>query len=433
MTYTIGIEIGLTKVRGVLIELETRKLVDSISRVNSSQLPSENFENLQDPDEMFEIAKDIIDDLMNDIDGADFVSYIGLTGQMHGMTYVDACGKAVSPHFTWKDRRGERIYKNDISYSSFVKASTLRPSVCGHGLITHFYNKENGIVPPNASKLTTIQGYVAMRLSGNTSPILHSSDASSLGLYDVDNNCFDLSALKIIGIDEDILPKVTQEIEVIGQYNGANIIVPIGDHQASFYGSVTEENSVFVKVGNMGQVSILSKYYRPCDQLEARPYFDGQYLLVGTSICGGRSYEMLKDMFAKVLEMFGFKPPEDLYSKMNLSAFEAYKEGNPLKVDTQFCGSRQEPSKKGSITQINPENFDPMHLSLGVLDGICDDLYQIIESELPNDFELVGAGNGIRRNSLMQKLLSEKFNKTIAIPKYEDEGAYGASLLALKI
>ncbi|MEG2002804.1 MAG: FGGY family carbohydrate kinase [Clostridia bacterium] len=433
MTYTIGIDIGFTKIRGVLIELSTKRLVDSITRSNSTEMPSEMFESLQDPDEMFKIAKDIIDDLMNDLNGDDFVSFIGLTGQMHGMTYVDENGAAVSPFFTWKDKRGDRNYKNDVSYASYIKAVTLRPSVSGYGLVTHFYNVENGVVPPNAAKLTTIQGYVAMKLSNSKIPILHMSDAASLGLYDVENNCFDLQSIKAVGLDEKILPIVSTEVVTVGQYKSAKVICPIGDNQASFFGSVTEDNSVFVNIGGTGQVSIEIPYFRPAGHLEERPYFDGKYLLVGTSICGGYAYEMLKNFYIDVFKMFDVKPPEDLYSTMNMSAFEAYKQGNPLCVDTQFCGSKIDPTKRGSITDITIENFNPTHLSLGMLAGISEELYQIIESDLPSDFTLVGGGKGVKRNTLMQKLLSEKFNKAINIPQIEDEAAFGASLISLKI
>ena len=45
--------------------------------------------------------------------------------------------------------------------------------------------------------------------------------------------------------------------------------------------------------------------------------------------------------------------------------------------------------------------------------------------------KLVGSGNGIRKNKLMQELAEEIFGMPLAIPQYQEEAAYGAALYAL--
>ena len=45
--------------------------------------------------------------------------------------------------------------------------------------------------------------------------------------------------------------------------------------------------------------------------------------------------------------------------------------------------------------------------------------------------KLVGSGNGIRKNKLMQELAEEIFGMKLAIPQYQEEAAYGAALYAL--
>ena len=44
---------------------------------------------------------------------------------------------------------------------------------------------------------------------------------------------------------------------------------------------------------------------------------------------------------------------------------------------------------------------------------------------------LVGSGNGIRRNPLMQELAEEMFGMKMEIPVCQEEAAYGAALHAL--
>lgn len=68
---------------------------------------------------------------------------IGLSGQMHGILYVDAEGLAVSPLYTWQDMRGSLLYKDGISYAAYLSGQTGFPLSTGFGLVTHYYNKVN--------------------------------------------------------------------------------------------------------------------------------------------------------------------------------------------------------------------------------------------------------------------------------------------------
>ena len=57
----------------------------------------------QDPEKIWRIVKGCIDVLLEEHGDP---ACIGITGKMHGMLYVDACGEAVSPLYTWQDGRG---------------------------------------------------------------------------------------------------------------------------------------------------------------------------------------------------------------------------------------------------------------------------------------------------------------------------------------
>ena len=93
------------------------------------------------------------------------------------------------------------------------------------------------------------------------------------------------------------------------------------------------------------------------------------------------------------------------------------------------------PEEKGSITGIGVENFHPGAMTLGVIDGILDELYEMYTQMCAvtgkKATKLVGSGNGLRKNSLMQNLAEEKFGMKLEIPLYQEEAAYGAALYAL--
>ena len=81
------------------------------------------------------------------------------------------------------------------------------------------------------------------------------------------------------------------------------------------------------------------------------------------------------------------------------------------------------------------ENFCPGALTLGVIHGVLDELYEMYNEMCRitgrKATKLVGSGNGLRKNKLMQELAEEIFGMKLEIPLYQEEAAYGAALYGL--
>ena len=186
------------------------------------------------------------------------IDAIGVTGQMHGILYIDKEGIAVSPLYTWQDKSGELKY-NDTTFSEYLADITGFNAPSGYGLVTDFVNRKLSRVPENAAGLCNIQDYITMKLAGGKTPVTHISNAAGLGFYSFETFDFDSSALEKIGCDRKMLPRVTAEPEVIGtDSKGIPVTVAVGDNQASFLGSVTNKESVLVNIGTGSQVSVLT-------------------------------------------------------------------------------------------------------------------------------------------------------------------------------
>jgi len=79
----IGIDIGTTSVCGVLINVESGKLLASQTKNHSAFLPGcAEWEKIQSVDTIIAVATEILDGFIDDE-----VSVIGVTGQMHGIVY----------------------------------------------------------------------------------------------------------------------------------------------------------------------------------------------------------------------------------------------------------------------------------------------------------------------------------------------------------
>ena len=155
--------------------------------------------------------------IKNVTDGIDIHS-IGITGQMHGILYLDKNLTPCSPLIIWQDARGNEIFKSNETYAEYLTKVTGIKAASGYGLTTHFYNIKNNLVPQNAFMLCTIHDYLAALLT-NTKPVSHTSDAASLGFFDLEKLDFNKNALQIAGIDTSFLPDVIKDTVTEEDFN----------------------------------------------------------------------------------------------------------------------------------------------------------------------------------------------------------------------
>ena len=433
--YFIGIDIGTSSICGVVYHTSTQNVI-SITKENCATIPSsKSWEKKQDADTIIDIVINMVREFQSqykDIKG------IGITGQMHGIVYTDIQGNAVSPLYTWQDGRGNLNYRENQSYAAYLSDITGCPVATGYGLVTHFYNVQNRLVPTNATKLCTIMDYAVMKLSGKKIPQIDPTNAASLGFFDKKELVFDMEAIQKAGIDITMVPEVAPSASLAGYYHKIPVYTAIGDNQASFLGSVRDiEHSIHITVGTSSQMSIYADHYMEIDSLDTRPLPGGGYLLVGAALCGGYSFALLRKFFNNTLSLFTGKElsQNDLYTIMTSISYQKDSK-NDLVIDTLFDGTRSNPYERGKITNISTSNFTPENLIIGFVKGISQGLYNYFqllpESLKKNKTILVGSGNGIKKNSLLYEALEDRFNRPMQLSTIQEEAAFGACLCSMR-
>ena len=73
-------------------------------------------------------------------------------------------------------------------------------------------------------------------------------------------------------------------------------------------------------------------------------------------------------------------------------------------------------------------------MARAVLEGIAEQ-FRLLYGEIEGlgaggRTQLVGAGNGIRKNALLREILQERFEMEMAVPMHTEEAAFGAALMA---
>lgn len=427
----IGIDIGTTTISIVVTDNQNFHLEKKYTIDNGSFILSKHsWERLQDPQIILSKVKKVLEEIVNSYND---ISAIGLTGQMHGIVYTDKTGAAVSPLYTWQDGRGGQPDFEGSNICSEIKEKFDIKLPPGYGMSTHLYNVRKGIVPSEAVSFCTIGDYVGMVLTGRISPLVHISQAMSMGLYNYQTKNFMTDVIASCGADLSLLPPITEDLVSLGLYQGIPVSVSIGDNQASFLGSVRDgENTILVNVGTGSQISVLSDTYCDGPGIEARPITGGLYLLVGSAICGGSAFAALEKFFREYAVAAG-APDTAQYEIMKRLAKQQADHG--WKIKTTFSGTRECPDEIGSIQGINIANFHPASMIRGVLYGMAEELHELYKVMEANAgiqrSRLLASGNGIRKNALLQDIMQECFGMSIEVEKNEEEAAVGAAISAL--
>lgn len=412
----LGMDIGTTKLSLVSVTPENGE-VATIATEPTPSLPASPdapWEHLQDASGILKLAEK----MLRQVDLSD-IGAIGVTGQMHGIVYLDERGCVVSPLYTWEDARGEQP---SLSGKSYAEEQGIP---AGYGHVTHMYNRDHGLLPESAVGYCTIGDALVAHLCNLAQPIVHASNAASLGGYLLRKNCF-----------SDKLPlsypyRVALDYAVAGTYRKIPVAVAIGDNQASFFGSGCAGEDVLINIGTGSQVSRLVDQPIEGEGYECRPATEGRFLQVGAALCGGRAYAMLNRFFCDVVEMAGYVRPTELYDQMAALVGEGKDEDAQLRFDNAFCGTRAMPWRRGSIRGLGENTFTPRDFCIGILEGMVNELAELYNAMGCYTDRLIGAGNALRKNPILCRMCEKRFGAHLVLPGYTEEAACGAALYAL--
>ena len=424
---SVAIDIGTTNISAVVYDIENKSLVKSYTVAHNSYVFGD-IRSEQSVAVILDTAEKLLYQILQAFSG---IVSIGLTGQMHGIVYIYSNGNPLSDLINWQDKRADEVLTDGKTTCERIFEITGEKIATGYGLATHYYNICNGLVPQGAVGFCSIMDLFAMKICGLKSAVTHTSVAASFGLFDVLNKVFMKEKLELLGIDESFLPAVTDKSSVIGECKGIPVSVAIEDNQAAFLGSVANnEESVLVNIGTGSQISAVSEYRTVNAELELRPFIEGKYLICGSAFCGGAAYSMLEEFFRAYTVAAGMEEASQ-YAVLNKLAAEAYERGDSgLDVDVSFFGKRSDPNLRGSIKMIDRQNFTPAELVLGVLKGMCDELYTLYATFEEKKKYIVASGGAVKKNEILQKLIADRFGMTVSVNTVDEEAAVGAAFFS---
>jgi len=381
------------------------------------------------------------------------IAGIGLTGQQHGVVVLDGDRKPLTPLINWQDRRLEETFRSSRTFLQEA-AGRLGPEApqrtgckiaSGFMAGTLFWLNEKHLLPSPGSACFLIDYFGAL-LTGSP-PVTDATNAAGSGVFDIMSSDWAVDLIGRLGLPPAIFPPVRRAgdlfgalqpglTEATGLPSGLPVFVGIGDHQASFLGSVAgRRNSVLINVGTGAQVAAFTDHFLFDPALETRPFPRGGYLLVCPGLSGGRSYALMEGFFRQVgQDLLGVNAPISAYARMNDLACAVKPGADGLRCEPYFAGTRADPLLRASWTGMSAENFTPGHMVRALLEGMARvfrSSYAQIRAHLAHaPANLVGAGNGMRENPLLVEIVAEEFSMRVRLSTHPEEAAYGAALLA---
>jgi sedoheptulokinase len=443
---TLGIDIGTTKVAAVIADPAARIVLESASLDHTADIPNTRIPGAseQSVDVIFAAIQKVVSTL--NLDARQRVGAIGITGQMHGVVLFDEVAHTHSPLVTWQDNRC--IEGNFLGELQTITGDSSLKS--GFGLSTlAWWARYQPDLLKEYSSCSTIHGFLATTMCTGCEGGMDPSDAASFGLFDVLRGAWKVELIRRCGVDPSLLPKITKApaqfgnvssewASILGVAQGIPVGIPVGDNQASLYGSLSEpHNQIALTIGTGAQVSVVldknpEQIPEGTTKYEIRPYFDSKCIAVGASLGGGRTLAALAHALGEFITSLGITNVPDterIYSV--LQVLGGTKLTTDLKAQTSFAGERYDQNLRGSLTNISFENFTMGDIFASLSRGLVESLKELLPQEMYNGkVEVVGSGNAIRRSSIMQKYIEEVFGTRLIVTPGGETTCSGVAFLA---
>jgi len=372
---------------------------------------------------------------------------IGLCGQMHGLTPLDAEGEVIRPSILWNDQRAaaecDWITEQAGGLDELLRMTRNRmlPGFTGGKII---WLREHE--PDNYARMARMlnpKDYIRHRMTGLYTTEV--SDASGTGLFDVVHRTWSTELLEKIDVDPALLPDVVESVEQTGTLAadvseawGVPADTPVfgggGDAviQTTAMGLI-EEGSAGFTIGTAGIVA--GGLSRCPDNPEGRVQVSAgneqrRWHIMGVTLSAGGAFQWLRDALAPLND----SQTVTFERLVSLAKDVAPGAGGVLFLP-YLLGERSPyvaPDASASFVGLS-QMHNVGHISRAVLEGVLMNMREILEvcvdAGLQTD-QIIASGGATKEPLWLQLLADVLGREVITVTGATEGGAYGAALAA---
>lgn len=450
MRYLLGIDIGTSGAKALLMSADTAEIVASSVESYELSTPKPLWAE-QSPGGWWQAVIASVSNVLSAsrIDAAQ-IKGIGLSGQMHGSVFLDENGSVLRPAILWCDQRtqAECDWIMDIVGHERTIELTSNPILTGFtaGKIIWLRNHEPKVYS-RVKKVLLPKDYIRFRLTGEFATEV--SDASGTGLFDVKRREWSWEMLDAINIPSHWMPHSYESVEISGKISpeaasltglaeGTPVVGGGGDQAAGAVGNgVVEDGIVSSTVGTSGVVfaftdkPVVDKKLRLHTFCHAVP---GKWHLMGVMLSAGGSLRWYRDTFADTETVIAKALGVDPYDVICKEAAKAPAGSEGLIFLPYLTGERTphpNPHARGVFFGITLRSDRP-HFMRAVLEGVAyglRDSFTILD-EMNIPILQVRASGGGARSEIWRQIQADVTGKNHVTINVDEGPALGAALLA---
>ena len=431
--YYIGVDLGTSALKLVMMK-GNGELVKTVSKEYPLYFPHSGWSE-QNPKDWFLAVKEGLKEIAAGLD--DKIGGISFGGQMHGLVILDKDDNVLRPAILWNDGRSteETEYLNNVIGKEKLSELTANIAFAGFTAPKILWVKNNEPeIFAKISKIMLPKDYISYMLSGSFSTDY--SDASGMLLLDVKNKKWSSEMIEICGISENMLPKLFESFEVVGNIKpelakelGLNedikIIAGAGDNAAAAIGTATVgEGACNISLGTSGTIFISSQNFGvdKYNALHSFAHSDGKYHLMG---CMLSAASCNKWWMEDILKTKDFSKEQENIDNLgeNKVFFLPYLMGER--------SPHNDPAARGTFIGMSMDTRRE-DMTLAILEGVTFGLRDSLEvaRSLGIEIKKTMICGGGAKSALWKKLVANIMNVEVEVPVSEEGPGFGAAILA---
>ncbi|MCE4956026.1 xylulokinase [Macrococcoides caseolyticum] len=437
MSYVLGIDLGTSSLKGILMNKQGDVVAESSSEY-PLDTPKVGYSE-QHPDYWILACEKVLTELSLKVsDFGEQLEAISFSGQMHSLVALGEDNRPVYPAILWNDVRtseecqfiakqlGTKLY--DITKNRVLEGFTLPKIIWLQRHEPEVWEKVRKIMMP--------KDYLGYWFTGNF--YTEYSDAAGTLLLDIDQKAWSKEMLDQFHIDADILPELHESFGFVGQvredikmrfhlHNDVSVYAGGADNACAALGAGLTSETGLVSIGTSGVFSAIEPEAK---NYEGQLHFfnhviPDQYYSMGVTLAAGNSLHWFKNTFAKGLDFATL-----------LNEVYTVQPGSDGLIFTPYIVGERSPHYdsqiRGSFLGIDTHH-ELKHFSRAVMEGITfslKDSGEIYESlNKGNIKRLISVGGGSKNPDWMQ-IQADVFNKDIIRLEVEQGPGLGACMIA---
>ncbi len=439
-TLFLGIDVSTTGAKALLIDPQG-EVVSTATTALPLSTPRPLWSE-QDPHEWWSGVSQSIRRALAEagVDGG-AVEAVGLTGQMHGLTLLDAQGEVLRPAILWNDQRtGPQC---DEIRARMGKARLIQ--VTGNDAITGFtapkilwVREHEPEVYARVAQILLPKDYIRYRLTGTYAT--DKAGAAGTLLFDLQARDWPPEVLEALEIPRAWLPPTFEGPEVTGTISaeaaeltglkaGTPVMAGGGDQAAGAVGvGAVEPGIVSLVLGTSGVVFATTgePFIEPEGKLHAFCHAVPEtWHLMGVMLSAAGSLQWYRDTLA----------PEQSFDALLAPAAEIPPGAEGLLFLPYLTGERTpypDPLARACFVGLTLRHGLP-HMTRAVLEGVAfglRDSMELIKQAGLGEIRQIRLSGGGARSPLWRQILADVLNQELVTVNTTEGAAFGAALLA---